>query len=227
MTRTPSKHSRKTLRLRNYDYSRPGAYFVTLCTQHRDKLFGAICENRMVLNDAGRMVESLWKDLPNRFYHVRLDTWVIMPNHLHGILFLTSNPLNVPGIHEPNLKPGEAAFWECLHLRHETTHRDSPRRNFDAWTGIPLPRIMQWFKTMTTNAYIQGIKKHGWPTFSGRLWQRGYFEHVIRNEKALDLIRLYIQQNPSRWAFDRENPEAREFEPEHPWMSPLNHDTEE
>ena len=74
------------------------------------------------------------------------------------------------------------------------------------YSGAPLPKIVQWFKTMTTNAYIRGVKKYGWPQFPGKLWQRSFYEHVIRNDDDLNSIREYIVSNPIRWALDRENP---------------------
>ncbi len=85
--------------------------------------------------------------------------------------------------------------------------------------GAPLPTIMQWFETMTTNKYIRGARTASWPAFAGRLWQRGDYEHVIRNEDSLLRIRQYILDNPARWAFDRENPATTEPEPEYAWRN--------
>jgi REP element-mobilizing transposase RayT len=78
---------------------------------------------------------------------------------------------------------------------------------------------VQWFKTMTTNEYIRGVKQLGWPAFAGRLWQRNYYEHIIRNEESLNRIRQYILDNPTRWVFDRENPSATTPEPENAWQA--------
>jgi REP element-mobilizing transposase RayT len=80
----------------------------------------------------------------------------------------------------------------------------------DAHAGASLPAIMQWFKTMTTNAYIKGVRQHGWTPFRGKLWQRSYYEHIVRDRRDLDRIRIYIQQNPARWYFDREHPTQRD-----------------
>jgi REP element-mobilizing transposase RayT len=77
---------------------------------------------------------------------------------------------------------------------------------------------MQWFKTMTTNEYIRCVKTHAWPLFDGRLWQRNYYEHVIRSEESLNRIRQYILDNPARWEFDRENPAAINPERKDAWL---------
>jgi REP-associated tyrosine transposase len=82
-----------------------------------------------------------------------------------------------------------------------------------------LQKVIQWFKTMTTNEYIRGVKAGSWPSFNGRLWQRNYYEHIIRDEDSLNRIRQYIVNNPTRWAFDRENPAAAAPEPENPWLA--------
>jgi hypothetical protein len=76
-------------------------------------------------------------------------------------------------------------------------------------TGSPLHRVIQWFKTMTTNEYIRGVKQNGWPSFPGKLWQRNYYEHIIRNENEMARIREYITNNPAQWALDRENPSVK------------------
>jgi REP element-mobilizing transposase RayT len=85
--------------------------------------------------------------------------------------------------------------------------------------GAPLPAIVQWFKTMTTNEYIRGVKQLGWPVFAGRLWQRNYYEHIIRSEESLNRIRQYILDNPTQWVFDRENPSATTPELENAWQA--------
>ncbi|WP_397547135.1 transposase [Rhodothermus marinus] len=163
------KPNRRSLRLKGYDYTSPGAYFVTLCTQGRLCLFGEIKEGAMCLNEIGHMIERWWLSIPERFEHVDIDAFVIMPNHLHGIIVL------------------EAIIDE--HFRH-----------------VSLASVVRWFKTKTTNEYIQGVKQKGWPPFDRRLWQRNYWEHIIRNDRSLERIRRYIVENPLRWHLDRENP---------------------
>ncbi len=156
----------RSLRLKGFDYSQTGAYFVTLVTQERICLWGEINENGLHLNLPGKMIAHWWLELSHKFPEIQLDKYVVMPNHLHGIIWLTGQS-------------------------------DST---------VNLSEIIQWFKTMTTNEYIRGVKQFSWPTFPKRVWQRDYYDHIIRNDFDLDNIRLYIQDNPRRWAEDTENP---------------------
>ncbi|MEM7344631.1 MAG: transposase, partial [Chloroflexota bacterium] len=87
----PNKHRRRSIRLKNYDYSAAGIYFVTICVQHRESRFGRVKNGKMILNEAGQMVETEWQALPNRFGHIELDAFVVMPNHFHGILIITND----------------------------------------------------------------------------------------------------------------------------------------
>jgi putative transposase len=167
---------RKSPRSSGYDYSQEGAYFVTVCVQGRQPLLGEILHGEMRLNQPGFAVERWWKELERKFPSIKLDEYyVVMPNHLHGIVFIANSP-------SPVVQGGHA--------------------------GPPLQKIVQWFKTMTTNNYIHGVKEHGWQPFKGNFWQRSFYEHVIRNDEALNRIREYIQKNPQRWDLDRENPRA-------------------
>ena len=174
------QHRRRSIRLREYDYAERGAYFVTIVTQDRSCLFGEIINDAMQLSGAGVAIQRWWFELKNKFATVETDEFVIMPNHLHGIVVITDTIVGA------DLRAGPVP---------EGAH-----------TGAPLPTIIQWFKTMTTNEYIRGVKTLGWPAFRGRLWQRSYYEHVIRHEKSLNRIRQYILDNPAHWDADRENP---------------------
>nr|WP_290668227.1 transposase [Ardenticatena sp.] len=182
----PEKHHRRSIRLKGYDYAQPGAYFVTICTQHRACLFGAVVGGEMRVNDAGRMVQRWWDELNRKFPTVQTDAFVVMPNHIHGIII----------IHPADTHPNDT---RDAHAGKRGVHRG-------AYIGAPLPKIVQWFKTMTTNEYIRHVKNDGWPPFHKRLWQRNYYEHIIRNEQSLNRIRRYIVENPLRWYLDRENP---------------------
>lgn len=182
MKYNPEKHHRRSIRLRGYDYLQSGTYFVTICTQNRVCMFGEIVDGKMRLNNAGRMVEKWYQELVNKFLDIRCDEYIVMPNHFHGVIVnvgadLRVCPGNKPGAHEPG-----------------------------AHIGAPLQVVVQWFKTMTTNEYIRGVKQHDWPRFDGKLWQRNYYEHIIRNENELNRIRQYIIDNPTKWDHDHENP---------------------
>ena len=179
------------LRLREYDYAERGAYFVTIVTQDRSCLFGEIINDAMQLSGAGVAIQRWWFELKNKFATVETDEFVIMPNHLHGIVVITDAVVGA------DLRVGPVP---------EGAH-----------TGAPLPTVIQWSKTMTTNEYIRSVKTLDWPAFRARLWQRNYYEHVIRNDDSLLRIREYILDNPARRAFDRKNPAATAPEPENAW----------
>lgn len=162
---------RKSPRLAGFDYATESAYFVTVCIQKRECLLGRVDAGILQPNAAGKMVARWWLKLESKFPSIKIDSfYVVMPNHFHGIVFLSA--------------PG------------------------GAHTGAPLQKIVQWFKTMSTNEYIHGIKEYGWPPFRERLWQRSFYDHVIRNEESLNRIREYIATNPRRWDLDRENLQA-------------------
>lgn len=126
------------------------------------------------------MAVHWWNELQHKYPNVELDEYCVMPNHLHGILVIKDSDHTIVGA---DLRVGP-----------------------DAAAGVPLPVMMQWFKTMTTNAYIQGVKQSGWLKFKEKLWQRSYYDHIIRNNDDLDRIRAYIADNPRRWSDDQENP---------------------
>ena len=187
MPYNPEQHHRRSIRLRGYDYSSPGYYFVTVCTQQRRFLYGAVVDADMQLNDAGQMVERWWQRLAEKFVQVELDEHVTMPNHFHGIIVVVDSRRGAP---------------MCAPSRGRSDEVSLPEKR------VSLGEIVQWFKTMTTNEFIRGVKESGWPRFDRKLWQRDYFEHVIRDEKSLNNIRRYIRANPLMWPHDRDKPQS-------------------
>ena len=187
----PKIHHRRSIRLKKFDYSQSGFYFITICTQNHLCLLGKIENSRMETNDAGDMIRIWWKELGNKYPIINLHESVIMPNHFHGIIEIQSD-LSVGA----NLcvRPGESK--QKSKSVEGQTHRSAP-------TGVPINKMVQWFKTMTTNEYIRGVKNNNWPQFDKKLWQRNYFEHIIRNEKSYVEISEYIQTNPLKWHLDR------------------------
>ena len=173
----PEIHHRRTIRLQDYDYSSDGLYFVTICTHEHRPLLGCIKNCTMHLNDAGKMVEEWFYRCEEHFHDIKCLEMVIMPNHFHCIWQTVGADRCVCPQNGNGAIPGEH-------------------------TGSPLHRIVQWFKTMTTNAYINGIKRHGWKPFNTRFWQRNYYEHIIRNQQAYDEIEAYIIENPLNWETD-------------------------
>ncbi len=173
----PDIYHRRSIRLPGYDYAQPGAYFVTICTEGRERLFGEIVGDEMAPNEAGRMIDAWWRRIPEKFPSCNADAFVVMPNHLHGVIVIDHDTVGA----DPRVRPRHGA------------------------AGAPLPRIVQWLKTMTTNAYIHGADDCGWRPFAGRLWQRNYYEHIVRDEEELQHIRDYVVNNPLNWTHDPDN----------------------
>ncbi len=193
MDNNPALHYRRSIRLKGYDYSHSGAYFVTTCTQNRECLFGEVKNEKVKLNPVGEMIQEIWEGLPQYHLGFEMGEFVVMPNHIHGIIVLTENvgvglraypPIETA---EPKQKAGQP-------------QRVAPT--------ITLSDIVHHFKSYTTARYRERVENADWPPFPGRLWQRNYYEHIIRSEKSLNKIREYITNNPIRWQFDRDNPVA-------------------
>ncbi|MGE4157876.1 MAG: transposase [Planctomycetota bacterium] len=178
---------RKSLRLPGFDYTTANPYFVTVCVQRRECLFGEIGGGAMHENIVGRMVRATWDELPQRFPHLTLDAFVVMPNHVHGILFLN---LSVAGA-ELAL-PSNASR---LPNAGGASPAPTPKRS--------LGEVMGCFKSLSAISVNRHLGRLGYP-----LWQRNYYEHITRDETALEKFRGYIRSNPLRWENDKENPLA-------------------
>ncbi len=198
----PKKHHRRSIRLQEFDYTSPGWYFVTICTDHRHCIFGDVVNGEMRLNDAGLMVERVWCELPDQYQGVDIDEHVVMPNHFHGIIVLTDSVGAGPRACPDGSVPQQGDSGDLQGVA--KTNTVQPQRV--APTRLSLPDVVHRFKTMTTTKYIIGVKQHNWPQFRGKLWQRNYYEHIIRNERELQKIHEYIIHNPLKWEEDRENP---------------------
>jgi REP element-mobilizing transposase RayT len=172
------KHHRRSIRLPGYDYSQPGAYFITVVTWQRQCLFGVIREGHLHLNDAGRVVWDVWHALPARYPQITIGAAVVMPNHFHGIIEIH----DIGAIHE-------------LPLRDELPQqRSEPRR-------MTIPLVVGYFKMNTARRINQILASEGVP-----VWQRNYYEHIIRNDEEHNHIHLYITGNVDLWDPDDENP---------------------
>ena len=190
-TRLSFPRRRNSLRLRAYDYTRDNAYFVTLCSWEKRCLFGAVEDDSVPLNAAGRMIARWWRRLPTKFSHLVLDEFLVMPNHLHGILIVGSIPWIqpvsriAPGGHTgPPVREEEIGSG-----RAGPSNRSDERR-------VSLSDVVGWFKTMTTNNYLRLAAAGAVPA---RLWHRGFYDHVIRDRADLLRVRGYIRENPFRW----------------------------
>jgi len=182
MTFNPTIHRRKSIRLQGYDYSQAGAYFITVCTHNRVPLFGEIVDGVMVLNTAGQIVEKCWCAIPEHFPQVTLDEFVVMPNHVHGIITVGANN-HLPQHYLP-LPSDETPIQS-----------NEPPRPLQHGTSRTIGSMVRGFKIGVTRWFRANTDIHA-------VWQRNYYEHIIRNEDAYLKIAEYIQTNPQRWETD-------------------------
>jgi putative transposase len=169
---------RRSIRLKQYDYGQPGAYFVTVCTRRRKCLFGEIGEGKVVLSEMGKIVGREWRISADIRREIDLDTFVVMPNHLHGIVAIR--------YHHPVGATGRSPL-------HSQYHTLPPKT---------LGSFIAGFKSSVTKQINHLRAAPGRP-----VWQRNYYEHVIRNETDLEEIREYIQNNPLKWLKDEDHPD--------------------
>ena len=247
MAYNPKIHRRRSLRLKGYDYTHVGAYFVSIVTQGRLCLFGEIVGKEMRLNEAGEMVCGFWKALPQRFPAIKIDVFVVMPNHLHGIVVIKPNrattrvdPTNqkpdrgvenapntpnrattaVDHTKSTNVGAGLVSARNTNSIKHRATTRVAPTEIMAGEMAAPstdrfaLGNIIGAYKSLTTVEYTRGVKQMKWSPFHKRLWQRNYYEHVVRHDESLRQLQQYILDNPDQWAFDKENPLAERPETE-------------
>lgn len=194
MSFDPAKHHRRSIRLRGFDYGQAGAYFVTTCTQDRECVFGSIYNGEMTLNDAGRMINKSWNELPMKYSGIGIDEFVVMPNHIHGIIIL---PVGA----------GPSAYPDIMNQQNigqPAGVKGQPQGV--APTRLSLPDVVHRFKSFTSTQYRIGVEQFKWQPFRVRLWQRNYYEHIIRSEDELNRVREYIINNPLRWIEDEDNP---------------------
>ena len=209
MTHQSGIRDRRSIRLKDYDYSQLGAYFVTLVTQDRSCLFGDVVDGAVQLNDAGRMVEAVWDDLPRRFPGIDLDAFVVMPNHVHGIIVIVG-AVGAPPADAPAPAGAPDPVGAPLVGAHDVDARDARATTRVAPTRVAptLGDVVGAYKSVTTVKYTRAVQALDWPTFRRRLWQRNYYERVVRDDAALDRTRRYILDNPAQWGSDGQHPTA-------------------
>jgi REP element-mobilizing transposase RayT len=169
MNFNPKIHQRKSIRMKGFDYTQPGYYFVTICCQNKECLFGDIINGQLMLNIAGEMIKQVWVETLTGFSNTRLQNHIIMPNHFHGII-------QIVGAESISAQSGESA---------------------------DIPVVIQSFKRNTTIKYINMVKRKLLPSFNKRIWQRNYWEHIIRNEESYKVIVDYIENNSANWLQDK------------------------
>jgi putative transposase len=187
-------HNRRSIRLKGYDYSQPGGYYITIVPHQRENLFGEIANEEMVINKFGQIAKQQWEKLPCQFHNIELSTFIIMPNHVHGIIMINNHDR---GIAEDDHRRGTA---EDLKNLEEGTFRRVPTERFGKPITSSIPIIVRSYKSAVSYRInlMRGAKDIP-------VRQRNYYEHIICNQNDLEQIYKYIQFNPIQWAKDEEN----------------------
>lgn len=192
MSYDKNKHHRRSIRLKEYDYTSPGWYYVTICTHQQTCLFGDINNGRIVLSSIGKMAQEYWLQIPNHFKFVELDEFVIMPNHIHGIIIINDRPGN-GGDNNGNGRGVRSNAPANANINPQNRFSEiSPKSG-------TLGVIVRSYKSSVTRWCRKNKNDH----FK---WQRNFYEHIMRNERELYQIRKYIRSNPLKWQLDSEYP---------------------
>lgn len=194
MIQDRKEHRRRSIRLPGYDYASAGFYFVTICARRGECLLGEVVDGEMHINDWGQIASQCWSRIPDHFQHVELDAWVVMPNHMHGIIVITS---------KGEASPASASSTDDLTSTEPQHQCKAPARDASPLQPGSLGAIVGNFKSVTTRRINRRRDMAGTP-----FWQRNYWEHIIRNQASLDRIREYIEDNPACWADDQLHPDA-------------------
>lgn len=183
----PKIHHRRSIRLKGYDYSQAGAYFITIVTFQREYLFGEVVDGEMVLSKFGQVAKQQWEKLPRRFRNIEADTFVVMPNHIHGIIVINDDT-----------RRGTAESAKDLGA--ESSRRAPTKEQFQKPVPGSIPTIVRSYKSAVSYRInlMRGTK-------DAHVWQRNYYERVIRNEREMESFWNYIHANPMQWDTDEEN----------------------
>ena len=212
-------HQRRSIRLKGYDYTNAGAYFVTICTQHRE----CVLDDPVVKG----IIADVWYVLPQWFPTIALDEFVVMPNHVHLIMWLQSHHgdnavalvptagndvgATLAVAHDVVARDDRADVRATLAVARDAVARDdragarpAPTEPDKVNLRPTLGDVIGGFKSLVFTTYLDWIEKHE-PQRRAKFWQRNYYEHIVRNEHELHAIRQYIQDNPAHWELDRDN----------------------
>lgn len=188
-------YHRRSIRLRGFDYANNGYYFVTICCQDRKNIFGEIKNNQIILNDFGKLVLKIWNGIPNNNFEIEIDEFCVMPNHIHGILIINRRGVIHHALNNNELNQG------AINGTEKGAMNEGLMNLKGAINCAPtIGQIIRCFKSRCTYEInkinqINGLK----------IWQRNYFERIIRNEKEYLKIKEYIKNNPKMWNRDRNN----------------------
>ena len=212
---------RRSLRLKDYDYASAGAYFVTVCTHDRQCLFGEIVASEMTLNEIGQIAQDQWHQLPKRFENIELDAFIVMPDHIHGVIFIIDQSrvgvprglppvagftpaqdgngqpdIGQPDVGQPDI--GQPDIGQPDIGQPDIGQPDIGQPDIGQPQGLPLRGtigdIVGTYKSLVAHECLKIYKANN--EFMGKLWQRNYYEHIIRDEFELNKIRMYIEGNP-------------------------------
>ena len=198
---------RRSIRLKDYDYSQSGTYYVTIVTWHRDLLFGEVKEGKTILNEIGKVADECWRAIPEHFPNVELGAYVVMPNHMHGIIYIhqpvgATHGDRLDTIYDVGAAHAHDGRGTTPALRAGASVYRAPTENIEQF-GKPvkgsLPTIVRTYKAAVTRRVGRELNATG-------IWQRNYYEHIIRDEKDLQNKTDYIEANPSLWDEDENNP---------------------
>jgi putative transposase len=205
----PKIHHRRSIRLKEYDYAQPGGYYITIVAWQREYLFGEIVNGEMMLSSFGIVASQQWEKLTKRFKNIELGAYMIMPNHMHGIIVISDgrgtaeNPKDFDGesTRRALTMDGRGTAENPKNLDDESTRRAPTTEQFQKPVKGSIPTIVRSYKSAVSYRINLMRRSDGVP-----VWQRNYYEHVIRNEKDLQNKTEYIQANPLLWEQDDENP---------------------
>ena len=204
--------TRKQIRLKKYDYSKSGWYFITACLQNRQSLLGNIIDGKMKLNDFGYVVDKKINEM-NKYKNVDIDVYCVMPNHIHMIIHIippvgadprirpSPDPCVRPSS-DPRIRPSSDPRIRPFDIINHGSTQGSTNHGSTQGSTPTVGEYIKRLKTLTTKIYIDNVKNNEWKSFNKRLWQRGFYEHIIRNKNELNKIRKYIQLNPQMWKKD-------------------------
>ena len=182
MSYNPNIHHRRSIRLKGYDYSQSGLYFITICCENRECRFGKIENDKMILNEAGKIADDCWLEIPGHFPNAILHEHIVMPNHVHGIVELT----DATNVGAENFLP--------LQSKHNEFQKIIPRSIGSIVKGFKIG-VTKWFRK-NDNVGVENFQPL-------QIWQRNYHEHIIRNEQSYQTISNYIINNPAKWNDDK------------------------
>jgi len=201
MPYNPAIHHRRSIRLKDYDYSQSGIYFVTICCDQWICRFGKIENGEMILNKYGQIAYNEWMKTPDKRSNVQLDVFVIMPNHIHGIIVITDD-YSRGVLHTPH----NICSRGVLHTPHNICSRgvlQTPQNEPNRSNSVGVCNTPLRSSSNTVGAIVRGYKSAVTKQIGFAIWQRNYYEHIIRNEQSYRHISDYVMNNPTKWKDDQ------------------------